>query len=380
MKNAAEILERYYQSFINQKRDWNFFLGLADYVKYAVETQEINNILKRIVRARENDQRRLKKYEQKVIKETKQAKKKLFKIIKKHKISYESLDRAIKEYQEYESGAIISSRGEAEALSGALQDIIRNLFKNGYKDLIRDFAIEHKEIANEIGKYTFSKTLDLYYKEKEIFEDKKKTELWASWNNLVLVYLTIFRGREEFEKLKKDARDFLKAWNFGLLLDEMRTIRDGNRLLGTKSTSGPIFFIKNNYISHATRIHNYLIKELSKEEEKKETKEDRVKYKSSFDEAKGVLTIGNKEIKIKKFTDQYHLLRIIFENQNEIYQEWFFSEISEKYDSEADLPDKKFYNATYQLKQKIARETGIKDFFITTTQSFKINPKYLKKS
>lgn len=272
MKNVIEILDRYYQSFINQKRDWDFFLGLADYVKYAVETQEVDNILKRIVRARNNDEKRLKKYGQEVIKETKQAKDKLLKIIKKHKLSYESLNRGIEEYQGYEDGTTQSSQTEAEALSDALSDIIRNLFNNGYKKLVKDFAIEHKEIPNEVGKYTFSKTLDLYEKEKEVFNEKLKTELWASWNNLILAYLTVFRAREELEKLRKDEKDFFKAWNFSGLVGEMRKIRDGdiNRLTGITSDFEPIHFIKKNYVSHASRIHNYLLKELNLQLARKE--------------------------------------------------------------------------------------------------------------
>jgi hypothetical protein len=40
-------------------------------------------------------------------------------------------------------------------------------------------------------------------------------------------------------------------------------------------------------------------------------------------------------------------------------------------------PEKKFYNAAYQLKLKVAQNTPIKDFFITTNQSVRLNPKYL---
>lgn len=265
MKNVIENLERYYQSFINQKDNWNFFLGLADYLKYAVETKEIDNVLKRIVQARNNDQKKLKEYEQKVIKETKEAKEKLFKIIKKHKISNGVLDKEIKEYQGYENGTTQSSRTNAEALSDALMDIIRSLFKSGYKQLVKDFAIEHKEVSDEVGKYTFSKTLDLYEKEKELFNEKMKTELWASWNDLVLAYLTVYKANEELQKLRKDEKDFFKAWNFVGLVGEMRKIRDGNinRLTSIASDFEPVHFKKENYISHATRIHNYLLKELN---------------------------------------------------------------------------------------------------------------------
>ena len=95
-----------------------------------------------------------------------------------------------------------------------------------------------------------------------------------------------------------------------------------------------------------------------------------------FDDDKSRLFIRGTEIKIQKFSDQYHALRIIFASPKEVGQEWFFSEIAEKYDSEADLDDKKFYNAVYQVGLK-AKTEGFPDFFLTTRQSAKINPKYL---
>lgn len=95
-----------------------------------------------------------------------------------------------------------------------------------------------------------------------------------------------------------------------------------------------------------------------------------------FDDDKSRLFIRGTQIKIQKFSDQYHALRIIFASPKEVGQEWFFSEMAEKYDSEADIDDKKFYNAVYQVGLK-AKTEGFSDFFITTRQSAKINPKYL---
>jgi len=99
-----------------------------------------------------------------------------------------------------------------------------------------------------------------------------------------------------------------------------------------------------------------------------------------FDIDKSRLYVEGKKIKIQKFSDQYHLLKILFENEKVLSEEWFYSKIAELYDGEENFKDKKFYNAVYQIKQKIAKETGIKDFFITTNQSFKINNKYLTSS
>jgi len=95
-----------------------------------------------------------------------------------------------------------------------------------------------------------------------------------------------------------------------------------------------------------------------------------------FDADKSRLYIDGKEVKITKFKDEYHTLRVIFENPDEVSKEWFFSEINEKNDAYSRSDDKKYYNAIYQTKNKL-KSLGLDDVFITTKQSVKINPKYL---
>ncbi len=97
--------------------------------------------------------------------------------------------------------------------------------------------------------------------------------------------------------------------------------------------------------------------------------------KVHFDADKARFYVQGKEIKMLKFKDEYHTLRIIFDNPKDVSNEWFFSEIAEKID-ESNLNDKKYYNAIYQLRLKLEKQ-GINDFFITTKQSVKINKKYL---
>ena len=92
----------------------------------------------------------------------------------------------------------------------------------------------------------------------------------------------------------------------------------------------------------------------------------------AFDPDKSRFYVQGKEIKIKKFGDEYHTLRIMFED---LSKEWFFSDIGERID-ESNLDDKKYYNATYQLRLKLEKQS-LNDFFITTKQSVKINQKYL---
>ena len=94
-----------------------------------------------------------------------------------------------------------------------------------------------------------------------------------------------------------------------------------------------------------------------------------------FDPNKSCLHVRGKEITIRKFTDQYHTLRIIFEDPKEIAKNWFFSEIAEKVDVRKPT-EKTYYNATHQVRLKLEAK-GFPNFFKTTTQSVQINAEYL---
>jgi hypothetical protein len=105
-----------------------------------------------------------------------------------------------------------------------------------------------------------------------------------------------------------------------------------------------------------------------------------IKYDIRFIENKEqpLLCINDVKIKIKKFSDQYHFLRIIFLDKKEFSKEWFFSEIAERVDPTNKVKDKKYYNAVYQIENKL-KATEFTDFFITTNQHVQINPNYINK-
>ncbi|MFA5107837.1 MAG: hypothetical protein WC497_05990 [Patescibacteria group bacterium] len=90
----------------------------------------------------------------------------------------------------------------------------------------------------------------------------------------------------------------------------------------------------------------------------------------------GELTLDNKKIKIQG-SDQKELLRIIFSDRKRLGKAWFYSEIAETFDRADNLDDKKFYNAAYQVNQKIIKSVAINDFLITTSQTVTVNPKYV---
>ena len=240
-EKTTEILDRYFKSFIDRSRDWDFFLGLADYVKYAVETPVIAEILKDIVQKRIEAEESLDRYEKEAIKEIEKVKNKLFRRLKQKKISYDSLSKLMQKYEDYKKNRkILTPESDVQTLSGCLKDIIRNLYDNGYKEIIKDLIIEERmplaplreSKKTYIRGFTCFKNLDAYGDEEKFYNKKQDVELWGALDGLISIYhLFIFNEKKT--------------------LDQFR-------------------FQKDAYISYATRIHNYLIQELSKEEVEKQ--------------------------------------------------------------------------------------------------------------
>ena len=95
-----------------------------------------------------------------------------------------------------------------------------------------------------------------------------------------------------------------------------------------------------------------------------------------FDSVKSLLYIRGTPCRVtRKYSKQYDFLKIIFSDPK---KDWQFSEISEIFDPLETPSWKKLHNYVGPIEQKIA-SFGFKDFFISTTQSVKINPEYSEK-
>ena len=369
MKNINQILENYYQPLKETKNNWDFVVALSDYVNYIKQELELNPIIEDIKKERQKDYKEYFELKEKSLKEINQAKKKLLKIINNNKINFEELNNIIKKLKNFEEGKITISGLKIFNIENYLFEICKALSQKGYKDLLKEFINDERKPQNIYGNFVFSRSLFLFKEELEKIEHLKTTEIWHCWYKLKVIPETtklLFREivKNSIRHSKKEKEEDVEYSTDFMHLKEEAKNDNGCDLEKEKSE----------YKNCCRRLNNYIIQKLEILKDKK-TNKQKINYVVSFDENRGILFIGNGKTKIQKFNDQYHLLRIIFKNKKDICQEWFFSKIAEEYDKMANLPDKKFYNATYQLNQKIAIDTGIKDFFITTNQSLKINEK-----
>lgn len=129
--------------------------------------------------------------------------------------------------------------------------------------------------------------------------------------------------------------------------------------------------------------------------------DNKVRFSSDLydDMGKPTLKLFSKDIEIPKNTNQDYLCKVIFlkfpkESYDDLdekeleksqygQKEWSWEEIVTIWGDESSSYDKKnwrkVYNAARSVNGLIAKETMIKDFFLTTTiNSVKINPQYLR--
>ncbi len=265
-------------------------------------------------------------------------------------------------------------------------------YDNDLKNLIKYIELQG-EMLSIVGNHTGKNltTSDIFLNPAE-----KYYESFLQINSLrFLVYLSREKVITDLylplyiqEKTKIDnSKTYIVEWYPSMIywgLDELKGAIGRHLTSNEPMRIHIVHFIVNDWLKFLK-----IIKELetkAKEEQKitegkKEPLKQDLKKELDFDLDKAILYINEYKVKIQKFSDQYHLLRIIFEDKKELFREWFFSEIAEKYDEANEkLSDKKFYNAVYQLNQKIAIDTGFKDFFTTTTQTFQIDSQYTKNS
>ena len=188
--NINQSLENYYQLFKETENDWDFVVGLFDYVNYITQKQELNDIIQNIEKARQKDYKKYFELKEKSLKEINQTKKKLLKIISDNKINFEELDNIIKKLKKFEKGEITISGLKVFNIENYLFEICIALLQKGYKDLLKEFIDNKRKSQNIYGNFVFSRSLSLFKEELEKIDHLKTIEIWHCWYKLKVILET----------------------------------------------------------------------------------------------------------------------------------------------------------------------------------------------
>ena len=396
-EKALKIIERQYDSFINVPDQWDFFRGLADYVKTvqemtltkpyieALETQRaiarqsfelmntgaMQELKKSAEKMQEVAQEVAKHYEPmlKIAEEARKQAEPMFKAIEEARKQYEPIANAVKEVQDQLTGKMWCSNPIFH-LDRSLFDIARHVKSAGFADKIKEFEDPNKKTKNIYGDYTFSPTAERISDEERRLERLEQVEPWGAWHQLPLIRRFVYEPEKYVEECRAEVKEnpelTFTFYNFMGISGEMETIRSGKA-----SQNDVVFFKVKDFRSFAQRFHNYITTELVKAETDK---------KLEYDDKQSTLYFADETIKIAKRaqSDAHDLLRIVFKDRSKL---WNNDEILEELKfnlTKSKVPKNKVYQAGQAVNRIIAQETKIKDFLTLTTKTVAINKKYLK--
>lgn len=256
------MLDRYYDTFITLEDDYEFFIGMADYLKYADSIPSIKQVASQLPKLRIKAEDDLKRLQDAAVADLVVTCNELKKISKKNGAVSAIFEKEFEDFQSWLDGKFAGSMPLPASLFHILARVVHELQKLGYKDNVKKYIVFWDKQPEVIRDYVLSNKYSEYIKQKQIFDIGMKNELWGIFNQLALAFLIVTdSGTNYYDKLLKEAgpngtSDMAKWWEaFNMLsvIGEWRDIYE-QRKLEHKS-----FFNRKNFKMWARRIHNYLV-------------------------------------------------------------------------------------------------------------------------
>lgn len=187
MKNETDLLQKEYDTVINQTDPWYFFKNLADYVKFVNETSPFREIVEPLKNQKEELLNELDKYEEKAVEELVSAKKKLEKLVSKVDGLKEKLKResffsdGFSSIDQYLGGRLHTSGNKSDVINRYLHDVAWDISSNGHSKLLDKWTVEKR--PNQRIVY-FSQALEKRHELTEELNTQRQLNLWGYWDFL----------------------------------------------------------------------------------------------------------------------------------------------------------------------------------------------------
>ncbi|MBI2019053.1 hypothetical protein HYS95_00095 [Candidatus Daviesbacteria bacterium] len=233
-----------------------FFLGIADYIKFIDENPGFEEIISAIDAFKEKDAAILVELGKKLLLDVERVEKVIKDRLQGVEISSKIVEKSLEELEMRKDGRIQSSVSKTEELYSGLGYVITTLYENGYENLVSDL-IKFIPNTKSIADYKISEYYYPYKEELTDYKTKIQKTIWGSWNELIVVYLVVHKYKEKKKELIA-AKDALGEMNLYGLHEEMESI-----LGNSYDKEGRMQFIKDDYIIHINRVHDFVINKLN---------------------------------------------------------------------------------------------------------------------
>ncbi len=252
-QSHTENLQRIYNSFIDLPQK-DFFRGIADYVQFIDETEDMEPLVKRISEKMESAQQDLVYIEGKLKEEVFDRFDELKEILSKNDLTDSKIKEAVGKFEGVVSKNTQYTSPLEEALYSSLSDIVRAFVDSGQYELVSNY-VELDDKGN-IKAFRLAPSYDDYRAELENFRSLKNKTIWGSWNELILVYLLVHKYKEELERIRKN-NDFWHEMSFIENHKMIEAVLEGKDV-------DLNHFKKDLYVYNVNKVHNFFIQQLER--------------------------------------------------------------------------------------------------------------------
>lgn len=170
-------MDRYFNAFKSEERDWGFFIGLADYVSLLDEIEEIKPATKELTEKERKLIGATQDAEKLAVEELKLLSKKVLK--EANKIETEEMKRFIGMFKEFNEGKLQPTWYHSARLQHGLYNIVKEMAEKNNEDKIKKLFPKDADLKTSTIYYdtcpAFSFRTSLSFGHKEQME----TELWG---------------------------------------------------------------------------------------------------------------------------------------------------------------------------------------------------------
>ncbi|OGN14512.1 MAG: hypothetical protein A3G02_00395 [Candidatus Yanofskybacteria bacterium RIFCSPLOWO2_12_FULL_44_13b] len=311
--STIEALQRHYGLFVDETNQYNFFLGLNDYLDYIKSITFLVSVMQETLKGRDIEYALLDQLENKAIKEMKSAKKRFFEITENKHIQSSRLTYALKEIKDYESGKLqlyTDNNFDSGARSSLLFSAASVVSEMGQREALNEFLVSNKEYrkhsgadSNTYGNFVFSKTIAIRRQQWNKIKELESEEIWGivdkvlnfhdAWKN----YRNIDTDPEKYvencslQETKRRVRVSIMASDIAEIKKQNQyhpsLVRDG------EEDKNLLALNLDKFKKSIPRLHNFLLSKIEAEEKSEPIANDNIKQKMSFNRQTGIIGFGD---------------------------------------------------------------------------------------
>jgi hypothetical protein len=321
----VEKLENIYSMANNAKIEKDFYIAIYEYLDLFYTNQQLNKAQESLIDEENIDCKKYKELYADSLREIDLAFIKVKLYLQKNNINNEDIANKLKDYKNYIDGRKRSSNNILTELYDITTSILYFLICDNtydHESFVSQFATITSDGTERRIRWTYSPGFFKWQDESNLLDRLKLTKSWYSWQRLDLFY-KVYRDYEAMkDSFIKGAGKGLDAMGLALYFGELKAILK-------KNNGSRIFFLFADDKIHLQRLHQYVREKMidckANDLDNNKSRLNKIKLDSKkvrFDNISGVIIIGDQNVRLPLYKDEYDLCKDMFKKKLRLPVSW----------------------------------------------------------